>query len=316
MNKKLNFVCVIDRLDYFSGMNHSFHSLASVLHDLGENVYTFGTGKPGYKYKIFEIEGFDPKVNVLPEISEIDLKLNGLETENTVFISCLFDLPFLAPYKQAKWMEFFDDNYEFNDNNLYFYHLEGYCRSGRKYDGPLRFFDMDPDFWHSTSSNKTRNSFLIKKLIRKRNEMDIDRHIQKGLIKLQALSPKLPFDQMDNIAGLLDHHNDSYEKIRPVQRDIWSQSDYFLTFDEITAQPVFATLCGAKSIIVPESDRYKPDEFRELFYPYSTCGVAYGFNDLSHMYKTASKTRQHCLDAYDTYVSDVRNLIKTCYEKF
>lgn len=314
--QKLNFVCVIDRLDYFSGMNHSFHSLASVLHNLGENVYTFGTGKPGFQYNIFKIENFDPSTNVLPEITDIDLKLNNLDPKNTVFISCLFEIPYLQPYNQVKWMEFFDDNYEFNDNYLYYYHLEGYCRSGRKYDGPLRFFDMDPDFWYPSKQGKTKNSFLLKKIIRKRNEMDLDRHINKALIKLQALSPRLPLDQMDDIAGLVNHDKDSFEKVRPIQRDVWSESDYFITFDEITAQPVFATLCGAKSIIIPESDKYKPEEFRHLFYPYASCGVAYGFNDLSHMYKTASKTRQHCLDAYDTYVNDVKNLVKTCYEKF
>lgn len=314
--KKLNFVCVIDRLDYFSGMNHSFHSLANVLHNLGENVYTFGTGKPGFPYKIFKINGYHPSVNVLPQIKDIDLKLNGLERENTVFISCLFDIPYLESYNQVKWMEFFDDDYSFNDNYLYFYHLKGYCRSGRKYDGPLRFFDMDENFWQSTSGEKKHNTFLLKKILRRQNEFDVNSHINNALEKVQQLSPNLPFACVDEIAGLVNHQPNSYQNVRPIQRDIWSQSDYFLTFDEITAQPVFATLCGAKSVIIPESDRYKPEEFRELFYPYSSCGIAYGFDDLDFMHKTAHLTRKHCVDAHKTYIDDVKNLIKICYEKF
>lgn len=315
MNKKLNFVCVIDRLDYFSGMNHSFHSLASVLHNLGENVYTFGTGKPGFQYNIFEIEGFDPSVNVLPQIKDIDLKLNNLEPENTVFISCLFEIPYLQPYNQVKWMEFFDDNYEFDDKKLYYYHLEGYCRSGRKYDGPLRFFDIDETFWHKISNFKKYNTFLMKKLLRNKN-VDVNAKVDKYLTQVSELSRFPQFKCIDHVAGLVDHFPDSFEKVRPIQRQLWSESEFFVTFDEITAQPVFATLCGAKSIIIPESDRYTPEEFRHLFYPYSSCGIAYGLDDLDHMYKTAPLTRQHCIDAYNVYVDDVKKLVKNCYEKF
>lgn len=313
--KKLNFVCVIDRIDYFSGMNHSFHSLANVLHNLGENVYTFGIGKPGFPYKIFQIENFNPEVNVLPEITDIDLKLNGLEPENTVFISCLFEIPYLHQYNQVKWMEFFDDNYEFNDKYLYYYHLEGYCRSGRKYDGPLRFFDINESFWTEKTKIKKYNTFLLKKLLRNEN-IDIEKLLNEHLSQVGKISRFCNFKGVDDIAGLVNHIPDSYNKIRPIQRQIWSESEYFISFDEITAQPVFATLCGAKSIIIPESDRYTPEEFRELFYPYSSCGIAYGLDDLEHMHKTAPLMRKHCKDAYDVYIDDVKNLVKTCYEKF
>jgi hypothetical protein len=312
--KKLTYVVVIDRLDYFSGMNHSFHSLANILHKLGEDVYTFGPGKPGYKYKLLQIEGYDPETSVMPQITDIDLKLNNLDPESTVFISNLFDHPYIDQYKnRVIWIEEFDDTYQFNKDYLYFYHLEGYCRSGHKYDGPIRFFDMDTTFWYPTATKAEYNTFLVKKLFRK--NVDIQSIVTSNLQNV-ARYTNLPFKQMDEIAGLVNHIPGSYQNARPIQRDLWSRSQFFVTFDQITAQCVFAAMCGANPIIIPENDRYTPEEFRELFYPYSSVGVAYGLDDLDHMYKTKNKARQHCKDAYNVYVDDVKNLVKICQEKF
>lgn len=38
---KLNFIVVVDRFDYNSGLNHCMHVLANKLHLLGKNIYTF-----------------------------------------------------------------------------------------------------------------------------------------------------------------------------------------------------------------------------------------------------------------------------------
>lgn len=314
MSSKLNFVVFIDRFDYLSGMNHCFHSIAEQLARQGENVYTLGPGKPGFKYKFFKIENFDNNTGIIPEINHIDLKYNNLDPSSTVFITNFYgEYPYLEEYNRIVLITDPDGHLELNKNYLYFYQSDSYRYKDKKYTGPLRFYDPYTKFWYPSSFNTNKNTFLLKKLFRTPG-VDIDKHVNENLRKFQKIT-RYNFENIDNIAGILGYYPNAFDEHRKLQRQMWSESEYFICFDKHSANAVFAALCGANSVIIPLNNELSPEEFREKN-PVYKYGVAYGIEDLDHMKKTKNLVRKHCQEMHDVYLNDVKNFIKICYEKF
>lgn len=331
MKSKLNFVIWIDRYDYVSGYNNFFHSLAENLHDIGENVYTLGVGKKNFKYKIFPIKGFDPTRSIQFDIDNpdtgiiFDFKNSGLDPESTIFITHhIIDYKYLLPFKSVRLVCDPDSRYDRapydKDKTLFFYHLKGYSTKDLNCDGFLRWLDIDTCFWYPKSISSNKNTYLVKKLTRYLSENEIHSHINYNLKQVFKISP-YNFENIDRIAGEIHASNDTDKSLISMQRLAWSNSDFFVSFDQITAQTIFASLCGAKTIIIPSKNSwfpeyYQPDEFRELFYPYASPGIAYGLNDLDYMYNTRHLLRQHIKDSKTVYKDDIKKFVKTCYEKF
>lgn len=328
--KKINFIVWVDRYDYGSGGNHIMHAIAEKLTSLGENVYTLGTGKKNFEYKIFPIKNFDPKYNDLNQLADgafdfhFEFDHNKFDKESTIFIyPSGGDYPYLYDFKRVRVvMDSLDRNSSYDSQKtLSFIHLAGYNVTDFKYDGMIRWLDVDSKFWYPTNFQPSINTFLCKKLNHFFNDNDkMKNHVIDNLTKLSHLS-NLKNINIDNISGYIVSTDNDGKLLKIKQRDIYSQSDYFLSFDPYTCHNIFAALCGAKSIIVPISLRenhiMSADEYRSLFFPYACPGIAYGFDDLKQVYdKKTNEIRNHLVHAKQVFDSDIKNMAKCCYEKF
>lgn len=310
--KKLTFVVCVDRYHYNSGGNHVLHILAQMLHDFGEEVYTFGIGKPGFNYKVLEIENFDPSVSEMNTLSEQNKILTNLDYSSTVFICFgLFNLKYLEGKNVARWIQYFDQTIEYDERNLIFFQYPAYNTQKRECDGYLNIVDFQVDYWFKNSYKRNYTSVLVKKAVW--DDKDINNTIQTNLQKAQDYFQIKEFYNLEPIAGLNLYHPEDEKLCKPRIRTAFQQSAQFICFDNSTSHSVFASLCGADSVIIPNT-KISPEEYRNSL-EYLKYGVAYGFEDLDHMYKTKHLVRQHITDLYHRSFDDVKKFIKTCYNK-
>lgn len=324
MNEKLTYVIAVDRYDQNSGGNQVRHKLAEILHDLGEEVYTFGVGKPGYKYKILDLEYFDPETSItfnFPDEINIYTKLN---LDKTVFIES-GNLPksFIKKNNVIRWQCWFCDDQDLIDEYFGFYfQFEGYNRNNKKCDGTLSVSDFDIKYWNPNNSNKIHNTFQIKKFLYDENNRNIDFNdlVIKTAKNLSIYSIQKDYKCIDMLNGSPYCTGNEIDVKNKAMRELLRQSDYFLSFDPITGNSLLAALCGAKSLIIPPSnykdfDRvYTPEEFREAFFIFKY-GIAYGINDIPHMIKTQKTLFEKFHEFDEKIVSDVKKLIKDCEKK-
>lgn len=288
-----------------------------------------GVGKKNFGYKIFPIKNFDPIVNTQFDTLNDKLDMNfdmeyaGLDPKSTIFITHhRLEYPYLEKYKSVRVIcdpdSLSQAPYD-KDKTLFFYHLEGYSTKNFKFDGLLRWLDIDLNFWYPKSFAPNKNTFLVKKLLSYMKD-DAQKHIEFNLTQVSKMS-HFGFQNIDNLAGMAGFTPDQDKSLISLQRSVWSDSDYFVSFDQVTAQTIFASLCGAKTIIIPSKnlwnpEYYNPEEFRHLFYPYASPGIAYVLDDLDYMHKTKSLIRTHIRESKKIYKDDIKKFVNICYEKF
>jgi hypothetical protein len=72
---------------------------------------------------------------------------------------------------------------------------------------------------------------------------------------------------------------------------IFNQSEFFYSYDEMTMYSQFAALCGCTSIIIPENYNCRQDWVNN--HPIGKYGVAYGEEDIEHARSTQHKLRNY-----------------------
>ena len=310
--KKLTFVVCVDRYHYNSGGNHVLHILAQMLHDFGEEVYTFGVGRPGFDYKVLEIENFDPVDSLMNTLDENNQILTKLDYSSTIFICFgLFNLKYLKGKKVARWIQFFDQDIVYDDDSLVFFQYPAYNTQKRNFDGYLNIIDFQVDYWYKDAYKRPYFTYLCKKA--SWSDPNLEQTAQKALSKAASIFGDKEYLNLEPLAGLKNFLKDEEKLIKPKIRNAFQRTAQFICFDNSTSHSVFASLCGADSIIVPNTN-INPEEYRNSL-EYLKYGVAYGFDDLDHMYKTKHLVKQHITDLYNRSFDDVKNFIKTCYNK-
>ena len=315
--KKLNFVVVIDRFDYGSGGNNIMHKLAKYLHEMGENVYTFGSGEDNYNYKVLDIEGYDPKYSTLLDINESTKILTKLDPDTTVFIPW-GSFPYtkwLNNYgKVARWVMYYDIDIDHSEHDLVFFQQSSYNTRNEPFDGIMNIFDIDHDFWVPSTDVKEYNSFLYRKAA-----WNIKNYRSRGLMKLNAFSRYVdnkPQMNIDYIAGVGLKINENIDDYMQELRSIYQKSDYFICFDDITGHSLMAALCGAKTIVIPGYlKNLDKNSYKEKF-DFFKYGIAYGLEDLNHIELTKDKLRPHMIELKNKSFEDVRNFVNICYSRF
>lgn len=316
--KKMNFIIATHQYDYGSGGNNVLHKLAKLLFQKGHNVYTFGKGNFGYQYKLLDIKNYDNESRNWEDFNKHTKILTNLQKNNT-FIIVPESFPedkidILEEYgKILIWVLIYnnENRYEFynNNNRLYFYYHKGYNKYNYQQDGILSVIDTDYNFWMKRE-NKTNNTNSV--CLRKARYYNLNKEFfDINIHKLNEISQK-PILNFDDICP--HFYFDPYSQIKRQAKNNFNQSEIFLCFDNHTFFPVQAAMSGCISIIVPNYNfNYTPKKFREM-YPIASKGIAYGFEDLDHMFDTQHEILPLMKEIEQNSKDDVNNMIDICID--
>lgn len=311
---KINFVIVIDRFDYASGLNHCMHHLAYRLNLLGENVYTFGNGKPGFQYKTLNISNWNHSFSNFVYHWNNDTKiLNNFDKDKTIFIICATGLgklhdEFKNMGKICQWILRPGAIDRPNDDDSIIVYMNEACNvSNTRCDCIMMTNNFDLHFWNEGDKKRNKNCYLTKRL-----NLETDSNfIEYNLNKLQGLSIHKNLVHIDKIlpfAGGWDFDQKSKYLIKP----IFQESEYFLSFEKYTALNQFAALCGCKVIVLDKNSEFSKD-IEEL--PECNKGLAFGFDNLQHALNTRHLLRDQLKQIEKSQRDQVKNFINLCYNK-
>ncbi|WP_428739270.1 hypothetical protein [Sulfurimonas sp.] len=94
---------------------------------------------------------------------------------------------------------------------------------------------------------------------------------------------------------------------------IFNKVEYFISYDPYTFYSRYASLCGCKSIIIPDEgvpkEAWHPDE--RLHY-----GIAYGFDDIDYALNTRDKMLEQLDIEEEKNIESIQKLVHMCKEYF
>lgn len=309
---KINFIVVVDRFDYNSGLNHCMHHLAYKLSLLGENVYTFGNGKPGFQYKTLQITNWDHAFsNFVYNWNDSTRILNKFDKNKTIFIACVGS-PMCKEFEKygliCEWV--LRPNIcekPFNDNSIIVYMNDACNTSNTRSDCVMMTNVFDLHFWNEGNLKRNKNCFLTKRLDLETDKEYINSNIQK-VANLSKFKNFVHLDKFSPFAGAWDFTQKSKYSIKPILQE----SEFFLSFEKYTIWNTFAALCGCKVIVLDKNNEFG-NSIEEL--PEYNKGIAFGFDKLSHAVDTRHLLRGQLKEIENNQKQQLKNFIKLCYQK-
>lgn len=309
---KINFVVVVDRFDYNSGLNNCMHNLAHKLHLLGQNVFTFGTGKPGFQYKTLCVSNWDnSRSNFVYDWNESTRILNKLDKNKTIFILTPTMTNQCQEFQNygtiCKWVLRPGDLIEEDNSSIIVYMNEASNTANTRCDLIMMANVFDLHFWNEGNLKRNKNCYLTKRL----NIQDNDDYIKENIQKVANLSRFKKFFHLDTIspfAGIWDFDQKTKYMIKPILQ----QSEYFLSFEKYTYWNTFAALCGCKVIALDKNNEFSK-KVEEL--PEFNKGIAFSFDNLNHAINTRHLLREQLKNIEIDQIQQIKDFIKLCYKK-
>lgn len=316
--RKINFIIAVHQFDYGSGGNTVLHRLAKILQFKGHTVFTFGKGDFGFQYNLLKINNYNNESRNWQDFNENTEIITSLDKNNTIvivpesFSENKIDilenygkiLVWGLTHNSANLFNFYNNN-----NRLYFYYSPGFNKYNYKQDGILEVTLTDYLYW-SNSSNIIKNSNSV--CFRKASYYNLnEEYINSSLYNLNKISNK----EILNFDSYCPHFLfDPMSKIKRNAKSIFNKTEYFVSFDNNCFFSVQAALSGCNSVIIPNPNaEYTPKQFREK-YPLFAKGVAYGFNDLDHMFRTKNEIVPYMKEIESKNKNNIDEMIKICLQ--
>jgi hypothetical protein len=309
-NKKITFILNIGAYSSNSGWSRAMHRLASLLHDRGENVYTLGVGAKGFQYNILTLKDKSPIPDFywneslnqsLPHYihndvsEEIDLNYAVEIVDNGVWATN-------AKYKII-WFVSSRDN-ELADADFVFRFDDHLTNSKRNFDGELFLPDINSSFWTEGYFKRTFNTYYNKKAYQKYPTSVIQQLNEEAVSKFGRNERLISLDITGGfIAGEPDHN---YNK------EVLQNTKYFWTLDTNTFFCLAAAMCGAISIVIPDSTPKEKWYLSRMF----KYGISYGYDDLSHAMDTRPLIPNHLYNLEKQSQKEIDQFVEFCYQKF
>jgi hypothetical protein len=264
------------------------HTLANELTQMGENVYIYANSTdPKYD-----------KVNCIPWGTSIDF-----DHENTIIIIIAGDGEHTFEHfipdnlKNAsnivRWLVHNQQKLYPEENKLYMHSPYWNIINGQRIDGHLSVFEIENDIFKDKGLKREGTCYLIKG--------GLDTEPERAIHKPEDYCID---DVLYNIPNL---------ERRKFMADLFNQKEYFISYAGITFTSVLATMCGCKSIVIPNSS-FNKERWMDKFW-YNKYGIAFGINDLDRAISTMDKVIPN-IENYKNEVmpSQLNNFIIDCYK--
>lgn len=95
--------------------------------------------------------------------------------------------------------------------------------------------------------------------------------------------------------------------------DIFNQSHTFISYDTYSTFSIYAALCGATSIVIPDEGVSKKDWYHDIK---NTYGIAYGLDDIQYAEQTKDLLYQYIRNQEQENIDMVQNFVALCDEYF